>query len=245
MGSPASEPQRNNEEIQHSVTLSSFYLSEKEITNEQYCRFLNATKVLCNGKGNVAGFGNKELIAAHDWGVQYRGNEWRPASGKANFPVMNVTWYGAKAYCDWAGGRLPTEAEWEYACRAGTTTPFNTGNNLKTSQANYNGNFPYNNSPKGTFIGRTQPVGSYSPNAWGLYDMHGNAWEWCSDRYASYTPEAKTNPQGPSSGSDRILRGGSWLNRALNCRSAFRDRRGPDTRDNGYDSFGFRLAASL
>ena len=242
MGSPESEPGRDDDETQHQVTLSDFYLSEKAITNEQYCRFLNAKNISSDGKGNVSGHGNQTLVVAHDWGVQYTGGEWRPASGKVNHPIVNVTWYGAKAFCDWAGGRLPTEAEWEYACRAGATTPFNTGANLTTSQANYNGNYPYNGNAKGTYLGRTQPVGSYAPNAWGLFDMHGNVWEWCSDWYDSYNTSAVTNPQGPDSGSYRVLRGGSWYNYAQSCRSAYRS-----NRSSGYygNYFGFRLAAPL
>jgi len=244
MGSPASEPSRYNNETQHSVTLNSFYLSEKAITNEQYCRFLNAVGVYSNGQFNVSGYGTQTLIESHEWGVQYSGGSWSPAQGKDNYPVVMVSWYGAKAYCDWAGGRLPTEAEWEYACRAGTTTPFNTGRNLTTSQANYNGNYPYDGNAQGTYLARTQPVGSYAPNAWGLYDMHGNVWEWCADWYGSdyYSNSPQNNPQGPSTGSYRVLRGGSWSNYAQNCRSANRYNYGPYYRLNYY---GFRLALSL
>ena len=242
MGSPESEPERESNEIQHLVTLSDFYLSEKAITNEQYCRFLNAKSISSDGKGNVSGYGSQTLVIAHEWGVQYISSEWRPASGKADYPVVYVTWYGAKAYCNWAGGRLPTEAEWEYACRAGTTTPFNTGANLTTSQANYNGNYPYNSNVKETYLKRTQPVGSYAPNAWGLYDMHGNVWEWCSDWYGNYSTSAVTNPQGSDSGLFRVLRGGSWNYSARFCRSANRYIISPLNRDYYY---GFRLASSL
>ena len=242
MGSPATEPERYSDETQHQVTLSGFQISEKAITNEQYCRFLNATGVPSSGEGNVSGFGNQPLISTYQWGVQYVSNEWRPATGYANYPVVMVSWYGAKAFCDWAGGRLPTEAEWEYACRARTTTPFNTGNNLTTAQANYNGNYPYNGNPAGTYLYRTQPVGSYAPNAWGLYDMHGNVREWCNDWYGNYGTTAVTNPTGPSTGSSRVFRGGSWYLGAAVCRSAYRRSSIPDTRN---DSYGFRLAVSL
>ena len=241
MGSPESEPERFGNETQHRVTLSDFHLSEKEITNGQYCRFLNAEGVSGNGQLNVSGFGNQTLIEAHEWGVQYTGGEWRPAPEKAGFPVVMVTWYGAKAYCDWAGGRLPTEAEWEYACRAGTATPFSTGNNLTASQANYDGNYPYGDNAKETYLGYAQPVGSYAPNAWGLYDMHGNVSEWCSDWYGDYGTGAATNPRGPSDGFYRVGRGGNWNGNATFSRVSARLNGKPDVRHGDH---GFRLACS-
>ena len=230
-------------ETYHSVTLSAFYLSEKAITNEQYCRFLNATKVSNDGKGNVSGFGNHELIVYNEY-IQNCDGEWRPASDKeAGFPVVNVSWYGAKAYCDWAGGRLPTEAEWEYACRAGTTTPFNTGDNLTYAQANYAGTFPCSGGGWGTYTAFIKTAGSYAPNAWGLYDMHGNVYEWCNDWFDNYETSAVKNPQGPSSGSHRVYRGGCADSSYVSyCRSAYRGHRSPE---DSYGFLGFRLAASL
>jgi len=133
---------------------------------------------------------------------------------------------------------LPTEAQWEYACRAGTTTPFNTGNCLNSTQANYNAINPYPSCSKGEYKGEVVPVGSYAPNAWGLYDMHGNVWEWCADWYGSYSSGSQTNPTGPSSGTGRVLRGGSWSNNAGICRSA---NRSGDTPDIRYSICGFRL----
>jgi len=139
---------------------------------------------------------------------------------------------------------LPTEAQWEYACSAGTTTPFNTGENLTTEQANYDSNYPYRNNPKGKYLEKTTPVGSYPPNEWGLYDMHGNVWEWCMDWYdEKYYDECEKkgiveNPAGPETGSRRVLRGGGWNNGVQNCRSANRYSSGPV---NHFNSFGFRL----
>jgi formylglycine-generating enzyme required for sulfatase activity len=122
------------------------------------------------------------------------------------------------------GYRLPTEAQWEYACRAGTGTPFSTGNNITTSQANYDGRGPYNNNAKGENRGKTTPVGrSFAPNAWGLYDMHGNVWEWCWDWYGSYSSGAQTDPGGAVSGYSRVIRGGSWDNYGQYLRSAYRN----------------------
>ena len=127
---------------------------------------------------------------------------------------------------------------------AGTRTPFNTGENLTTNQANYNGNYPYNNNPKGVYRQNTVAVDSLLPNAWGLYNMHGNVFEWCSDRYSgTYYDDCKakgtvTNPMGPASGSIRVIRGGSWGDNSGYCRSADRFIYDPGLRNN---SIGFRL----
>jgi len=134
--------------------------------------------------------------------------------------------------------RLPTEAEWEYACRAGTITPFSTGGNLTTEQANYDGNDPYNNNRKGQYREKTVAVDSFNPNAWGLYNMHGNVYEWCSDWYGGYESGLAENPAGPTTGSSRVLRGGGWDSYARDCRSAYRNYDTPDYRS--YD-VGFRL----
>jgi sulfatase modifying factor 1 len=219
MGSPSSEVDRSSDEQQHQVTLSAFKMSKNEITFAQYDAFCDATG---RTKPDDSGW------------------------GRGNRPVINVTWYDAKAFADWMGCRLPTEAEWEYACRAGTTTPFNTGNNLTTDQANYDGNYPYNGNPAGTFLGKTQPVGSYPSNAWRLNDMHGNVWEWCSDWFGDYGTGSQTNPTGPSWGSYRVLRGGGWLYDARHCRSSNRSFNGPTVGDDPSFSrgiLGFRLVA--
>ena len=213
MGSPSNEVDRSSNEQQHHVTLSAFKMSKNEITFTQYDAFCDAT-----GRTKPGDSG------------------W----GRGNRPVINVTWYDAKAFADWMSCRLPTEAEWEYACRAGTTTPFNTGNNLTTDQANYDGNYPYNGNPAGTYLGKTQPVGSYPSNAWRLNDMHGNVWEWCSDWFGVYGTGSQTNPTGPSSGSFRVIRGGIWRGSAQLCRSSYRDVYDPWY---GGDYLGFRLVA--
>jgi formylglycine-generating enzyme required for sulfatase activity len=135
------------------------------------------------------------------------------------------------------GYRLPTEAEWEYACRAGTTTPFSTGNNITTNQANYNGT-PYNNNAKGQNRLRTMPVFTFEPNPWGLHEMHGNVSEWCWDWYGDYVSTAQTDPTGASFGTYRVIRGGSWNNSAAGARSALRNTIAPSYR---YASVGFRL----
>jgi len=164
-------------------------------------------------------------------------------TGNGRLPVERVSWNDVQGFIGKLRGpgyRLPTEAEWEYACRAGTTTPFNTGNCLSTSQANYNGNYPYSGCSRGEYRQKTTQVGSFAANAWGLYDMHGNVWEWCSDWYGEnyYASSPRDDPRGPSSGTARVLRGGSWSHFAQSCRSAYRYRYTPDARRYSY---GFRL----
>ena len=234
MGSPDSVPERRNDETQHLVRLGDFYLSETTITNEQYCRFLNAMHISSVGKGNVQGYGNQTLLVEHEWGVQYADNKWRPASGKANHPVIKVSWYGARAYCDWSGLRLPTEAEWEYAARGGAKSKGYqySGSNNVNEVAWYDENSEWISHPVGT---------TKTPNELGIYDMSGNVWEWCNDWYADYESNFEINPQGPSTGIERISRGGSWLHEALSCRVVFRGHNNPDD-CNGND--GFRVALS-
>lgn len=154
--------------------------------------------------------------------------------GHENHPVINVSWYGAFEFASYAGGKLSTEAQWEYACRAGTVSPFNTGNCMNNLQANYRWEFPYGNYTNSNIPYPACPsvVGSYSANSWGLYDLHGNVREWCSDWFGSYLNSPHSNPEGPAKGCTRIIRGGSWFHDAHNCRSAHRFNNYPTYFDN-------------
>jgi len=249
MGSPSSEIWRFNDEIQYQVTLSDFKISKYEVTNAQYSTFLNAKNIDSSGLYFVGPYHTQHLIFAssdtYDFGLHYTDGQWTPVIGYENHPVIYVTWYGATEFANYVGGRLPTEAEWEYACRATTTTPFNTGECLSNEQAIYYWAYPYalcyNNSII-PYPETTQAVGTYPANAFGLHDMHGNAWEWCSDRYGNYPTTAQTNPTGATTGSDRVVRGGSWHRDAQYCRSASRDHAKPDI---GHHSFGFRVVSTL
>jgi formylglycine-generating enzyme required for sulfatase activity len=234
MGSPTSEVgYLDNEGPQHQVTVSDFYLGKYEVTQAEYRAVMGTNP--SDFKGDTLPVENVSWIDA----VNYCNERSRKEGLNPAYTVngMNVSW-NRNAQAGTAGYRLPTEAEWEYACRAGTKTPFSMGNNLTTSQANYNGNYPYSNAAKGTYREKTTTVGSFAPNGWGLYDMHGNVREWCWDWYGNYGSGAQTDPVGASSGMYRVERGGCWNYTAQILRSAHRGGISPSYRSN---SLGFRL----
>jgi formylglycine-generating enzyme required for sulfatase activity len=220
MGSRPSEPRRGLDEFQHEVEITRpFYLGAFEVTQEQYETVM---------KKNPSRFTRKN-------------------GGGPDHPVDNVSWENAVAFCNALSGleeerkagrvyRLPTEAEWEYACRAGTTTAYCFGDDPGKlgEYAWYSANAD----------GRTHEVGTKKPNAWGLYDMHGNAWEWCADWHDAdyYRTGPRQDPAGPDKGARRVLRGGSYSNGADLCRSASREKRTPT---EASDTFGFRVACTL
>lgn len=233
MGSPEEEGY-NLEKPQHEVTVPSFFMGKYQITQAQWQIVASLPQV------------NLKLDAD-------------PSRFKsANRPVERVSWYDAVEFCDrlsqYTGKsyRLPSEAEWEYACRAGTTTPFHFGETITSELANYNAGYTYGEGVKGTYREETTPLGSFKvANAFGLYDMHGNVWEWCLDDWHDNYEEAPTdgspwfeeiNDNLYQKRGSAVLRGGSWGSYPGNCRSAYRLY--DDTRDNRYDNFGFRIVCA-
>ena len=216
MGSPLHEPGRDLDERLHRVTLTRpFYLQTTEVTQEQW------QKVMRYNPSRFKNCGNGCPVEMVSW------NEVQDFISRLN------QLEGTHAY------RLPTEAEWEYACRAGTEMPFYTGTCISTDQANYNGKRAMPGCPAGENRDKTVPVRSFASNPWGLYEMHGNVWEWCQDRYQKkYPKEDVTDPMGPSSGVIKVLRGGSWYSRQHLIRSAHRRQDMPDYRSH---TIGFRL----
>jgi len=178
------------------------------------------------------------------------------------FPIECVSWEDVQEFLKRLNARemesgvlhrLPTEAEWEYSCRGGSSSLKDCdfdyyfsqpSNDLSSGQANFKGSRPAGNAPKGKYLQRTTKVGSYQPNRLGIYDMHGNVWEWCQDWYDKeyYTKDPGSDPKGPDGGTLRVLRGGSWGSSARLCRAAYRNRLEPDRR---YDGIGFRVALHL
>lgn len=233
MGSPTTEANRFPNETQYEVTLTKdFYMSKYQITNAQYAAFLNAEDIGSDGKWASGNYPLETLIKASAMGVQHDGSKWLSASDLENHPIINVTWYGADEYARWIGGSLPTEAQWEYACRAGTTTAYSFG-----ADATNIGDYAwYAVNSNGT----THEVGTKQPNSWGLHDMHGNAWEWCGDWFGTYPSGTVNDPTGAVSGTVRVVRGGTWGSSIVGCRSAYRTNNTPDFASNG---FGFRVVA--
>jgi formylglycine-generating enzyme required for sulfatase activity len=247
MGSPANEPSRGSDEVQHQVTISSFYMGRYEVTQKEYQEIMGTSPSNFKGDNlpveNVSWYDAlvycNKLSMREGLSPAYRINGSTDPARWGTVPTSsNETWNAVTIVAGSNCYRLPTEAQWEYACRAGTTTPFSTGNNITTSQANYDGNNPYNNNARGEYRQRTTPAGSFAPNAWGLYDMHGNVYEWCWDWYGTYASGAQTDPAGAVSGSYRVRRGGSWGSLGRYLRSAYRGHIYPDYRSY---IIGFRL----
>jgi formylglycine-generating enzyme required for sulfatase activity len=237
MGTDLGKTPRQPDEVPHEVTLSrGFYLGRYEVTQGEWRRVMGVGQ-----PGQPSQF---------------------PACGP-RCPIETVSYDDIerflarlRALSGVRGLRLPTEAEWEYACRAGTATGFSTGAALTPEQANYDGRYPLAPTPPGRFVGHPVAVGSYPPNPWGLYDLHGNVWEWTEDWYGHYPTSPVTDPQGPPKsgarrvwdarggdwGFKKVIRGGSWYFNEDSCRCALRYTHAPG--DSGF-SLGFRLVREV
>jgi len=217
MGSPKDETERYEDELQHEVTLSKgFWIADTTVTQALW-----------------------EVVIGEN-PSHFKGKER---------PVENVSLDDARSFINKMNGMKPelklclsTEAQWEYACRAESTTPFCWGDQIDSELVNFDGNRPYNKGRKSEDRNQTVEVKELPCNDWGLYQMHGNVWEWCQDWYADYPTEPVVDPKRPESGQSnnpRVLRGGSWFDYGRDCRSACRHRGDPSFRNDG---FGFRLA---
>lgn len=253
MGSATTDPQGDDDERpQHPVRIGkAFYMGAHEVTVGQFAKFVDATGYKTEAErsagGAVIDFNTGKVVVDRKY-------HWRnPGFEQTDrHPVVQISWNDAKAYCKWltdhdrANYRLPTEAEWEYACRAGTQTRFASGDDESSLKGSANlADGALNNYQAIRWASAwddghafTAPVGQFKPNAFGLYDMHGNVWEWCSDWYDPqyYKLGHNVDPRGPESGGVRVLRGGAWYYRPRDHRSAFRYRARPDLRDfmNGF-----------
>jgi len=216
----------DNERPVHPVYLDTFYMDVYQVTNERYAKFLNEYGKETDSAGHeLINIDNKSCL------IEKSGRTYRPRSGYENHPVNCVSWYGAVAYAEYYDKRLPTEAEWEKAARGGLEgKKYPWGDESPEGRANFKS-------------GGTKPIGSFAPNGYGLYDMAGNAWEWCSDWYDKnyYKGSPRENPTGPSSGKYRVCRGGSWDYYPYGLRAAYRGWGDPSY---GYGARGFRCCVS-
>jgi formylglycine-generating enzyme required for sulfatase activity len=225
MGSGSSEVGRGDDETMHDVEITRpFFLGQYEVTQQEWRTVMGTLPSHFSNCGPRCPVENVTFLDVEQFLSKLTAHAASSAKGQA------------------LRFRLPSEAEWEYACRARTTGPFWTGENLTTAQANYNGKFPYASFPAGEFRQKTTPVGTFPLNPWGFGDMHGNVWEWTGDWYGPYgeRPAANIDPRGPSSGEKRVIRGGSWYFDANSARCGLRYTHAPQ--DKGF-SLGFRVAA--
>ena len=246
----------------HAVYVDSFYMSRYEVTNQQYCDFLNTADVKVDGgivyatsdSSNSYPYCDTTTSSGYSR-ITWSGSSFDVVSGKEDHPMMMVSWYGAVAYCNYYGYRLPTEAEWEYAARGGEYNPYYRypwGDSIDGSKANYwSSGDPYETggtvktTPVGYYDGSQTPAGSDMANGYGLYDMIGNVYEWCNDWFSSsyYSVSPYDNPPGPASGTTLVIRGGSWSNDTTKSRVA--NRQGPYGPGITDHSIGFRVVLDL
>jgi formylglycine-generating enzyme required for sulfatase activity len=254
IGSPPTEPDhQDNEGPQHLVQLQGFFMGQTPITQAQW-------RQVASWQERQGERWDRELELEPSF-FQPRPNPKARNFGQGRFslgqdetnsdqrPVEQVSWHDAMEFCHRLSQRtgrqytLPSEAQWEYACRAGSTTPFAFGATLTSELANYDASYTYGDGPKGEYRKQTTPVGMFPANSWGLHDMHGNVWEWCLDHWHNSYAGAPSDGSAwltPSASEEemRLLRGGSWFNGPGSCRSAYRDHAQPD---NANDDVGFRV----
>jgi formylglycine-generating enzyme required for sulfatase activity len=252
MGSPMAEPEHSNSEgPQHRVRLREFLIGQTPITQAQWREVARwqppeGERWERELNPNPSGFQDRD--------GQRTARLLKGETSTDDRPVEQVSWDDAIEFCRRLSQRtgrtytLPSEAQWEYACRAGTSTPFHFGETMTTELANYDGDYTYANGPKGEYRQQTTPVGMFPANAWGLQDMHGNVWEWCLDHWhetnegAPMDGSAWLDDEGPTAAEDsekeRLLRGGSWSLIPWDCRSAYRSRSQPD---DASPNVGFRV----
>jgi formylglycine-generating enzyme len=251
----------------HEVVVGAYAIDRYAVTNTAFAAFVHET----GHESDAERFGwsfvfagllpndfpDTRAVVGAEWWRQVFGANWRhpegPKStlrGRRNHPVVHVSWGDAQAYCAWSGTRLPTEAEWEYAARAGTRLPFPWGDELEPGGAHrmnvFQGRFPSHNTCADGFAG-TAPVDAFAPNLFGLYNMTGNVWEWCADWYAadSYERGPRRDPQGPAHGTHRIMRGGSYLCHESYCRRYRVSARQGSEPASSTGNVGFRVAADV
>jgi formylglycine-generating enzyme required for sulfatase activity len=261
MGSPKDEKDRSEDELQHEVELTKdFFLGVTEVTQKQYREVMSHNPSYFSADGKASDKGKYEYAQPGGGADKVKGKD------TDDFPVENVSWEDAQDFLKKLNAlaaekkfrvkyRLPTEAEWEYSCRGGPVfednkdkaqLPFHFKDpiaSLSSDKANFDGNYPYGGADKGKYLERTCKIRSYEENGLGLFDLHGNVWEWCQDWYgADYYKDAKSqrDPTGPEKGTSRVIRGGSWGGDGQSCRAAFRYRFTPADRDG---PVGFRVAA--
>jgi len=259
MGSPKDEDGRFDDEgPQHEVEITkAFYMGVYPVTKGQFAAFVKDDGYQTEAEKDGNGFGYNASTKTFEYGKY----SWRDLgfAQTDDHPVVEVTWNDAKAFCAWLSKKegktyeLPTEAEWEYACRAGTKTRFWCGDkdedlkgNANIADASFKEKYPGVSFAVAWDDGYpfTSPAGSFKANPWGLYDMHGNVWQWCADMHGHYQEGYIKDPNGKDSGNRRVLRGGSWNNEPRFCRSANRFHDEPSLR-SCHDIFGFRVVLRL
>ncbi|KAL1129394.1 hypothetical protein AAG570_013921 [Ranatra chinensis] len=269
MGTDKPVIRADGEGPERQVTVDPFYLDLYEVSNSDFLEFASSTGYVSEAErfgdsfvfetliSNETKEGITQAVAAAPWWLPVKEANWKHPEGpdsnindRLDHPVVHVSWNDASAFCNWAGRRLPTEAEWEFACRAGLERRlFPWGNKLTPHDKHrmniWQGDFPVNNTQEDGFFG-TAPVDSFEPNAYGLYNMIGNVWEWTQDWWTpSHTARPLTNPVGPKSGKDKVKKGGSYLCHKSYCYRYRCEARSYNTPDSSAGNLGFRCARSV